>query len=305
MKGHLVIAGGNVKDDEIYEEFLKYASGGKIAIVPAASGDTAGTLIDFTEMFKRLGVDAHRIIGIKLDADKRSDDSWKRSGDSFTSFDFLNDVKGVWFTGGDQIKITRALIRNDGKDTRLLKKFREILDSGGVIGGSSAGAAIMSEIMIGGGTSYGAFNMPYFEDYIEYREKPYLEEEGILLITKGLGFFKSGIIDQHFDERCRLGRLVKAMLLKKINLGFGISENTALIYNGDTHDISAAGPGRITIVDISEAEEKKIGDLVKISKLKLKYIKNGENTSGFFYSDICFDTSLETMKVENLIAAVK
>lgn len=313
MNGHLVIAGGNVRSEIIYKKFIECTGDGKIAIVPTASFDANDTLLKFTAMFEKLGIKADRIIGIKVDFDRNGYNDWKKTGDDFNSFDFLDEVKGIWFTGGDQIKIIKSFLRNDGTETKLLKKIKNILNCGGVVGGSSAGAAIMSEVMIGGGNSFGAFNLPYYENYIEYRERPYLEDEGILLITKGLGFFKQGIIDQHFDERCRLGRLIETLYHKNISRGFGISEDTAIIYDDETTEFSVVGSGRVTVIDISCAEKKEMEDLIRISKLKVKYLKSGDVFSidkdfkecNFSYADINFDISLEAMKVQNLIAAVK
>lgn len=308
MQGHLVIAGGNVRSKNIYEEFLKFVDGGKVAIVPTASSDTRGTLIKFTDMFEQLGIKGDKKVSIKLDPDGEPDGDWKKSGDDFESLDFLNNVKGIWFTGGDQIKIIRSFLKSDGIETKLLKKFKDILNSGGVIGGSSAGAAIMSEIMIGGGTSLGALSMPYCEDYVEYRNDPQLEEEGMLLITKGLGFFKFGIIDQHFDEESRLGRLLEALLDKKVNKGFGISEDTAMICDIKTGDITIAGSGRVTIIDTSNAVRTKIGSLSKISNAKVNYLTNKEIYSIYknhfdgaenSYANIVMEMSPLAVKIEN------
>lgn len=313
MNGHLVIAGGNVKNEIIYKKFIEYSGDAKIAIVPTASFDTKDTLKRFTQMFENLGIKRDKLIGIKVDPDKYDCNIWKKTGDDFDSLDFLDDVRGVWFTGGDQIKIIRSFLKNDGTETKILKKIKEILNKGGVIGGSSAGAAIMSEITIGGGNSFGALNLPYYENYVDYREKPYLEESGVLLITKGLGFFKHGIVDQHFDEKSRLGRLIETMLDKNINRGFGISEDTAIVYDDQTFDITVVGSGRVAVIDISCAEKTQLGNVIKISKLKLKYLKSGDDFSilndfedcNFYYADICFDISLEAIEVQNMIAAVK
>ena len=273
--GHLLIAGGNLRSSEIYKEFINLAGGksASIAIVPTASYEAESTLLKLTDIFIQCDVERHKIIPIRIDPDK-DDVEWKKSGDDFSSLDFLNEVKGVWFTGGDQVKIIRGFLKDDGYDTKILKKIREILASGGVIGGCSAGAAIMSEVMIGGGTSLGALSLPHYHDYKKYRKNPKLEEDGALLIMKGLGFFKCGVVDQHFDSRNRIGRLIETLFSEKINKGFGISENTALIYDFESNSISTIGTGGAALLDVSGASRIKIGDYSKITNVKINYLND-------------------------------
>ena len=278
MGGHLVIAGGSIKGDVIYKKFVELAGGGagRIAIVPTGTGDANETLLDYIKVFEACDVKSDNIIGIKINPDINTNDEWKKCGDDFENFDFLKDVKGVWFTGGDQVRIIKGFLRDDGTDTKILKKIKCILDTGGVIGGSSAGAAIMSEIMIGGGTSLGALSLPECTDYAEYRRKPELEENGVLLITKGLGFLKSTVIDQHFNKRGRLGRLIEVLFSKNINIGYGISEDSAIVYSIEEATVSAIGTGGVTILNISAASKSKIGNYSKFVNLELSYLEEGD-----------------------------
>jgi cyanophycinase len=290
MKGNLVIAGGNIKGNIIYKEFIKLAGNcGKIAIVPTASEDTNDALIYNTDIFEKCGVDKNDIVGVKVNIEKPSYGDWKKCGDDFESLDFLDDVKGVWFCGGDQIRIIRGFKRSDGTETKLLKKINDILEEGGVIGGSSAGAAIMSEVMIGGGTSLGALTKTPYYDYIEYRKKPELEENGVLLITKGLGFFKGGIIDQHFDERGRHGRLLEVLLTEKVNKGYGIAEDTAIVYDVEKGTARIIGSGGVTIIDTSNAIKCKVDDYSKITNVEISYLLGEDiyniNEDRFYFSD--------------------
>jgi cyanophycinase len=295
LKGQLVISGGNIKDNTIYEKFLElaYEENKKIAIVPTASEEAEKTLEKHIKIFTECGVTEDRIIGIKVDPDFQiigNDNSdWKKCGDDFENLDFLNDVKGVWFTGGDQIKIIKSFIRRDGSDTKLLGKIRDILEKGGVVGGSSAGAAIMSEVMIGGGTSLGAKDMPIFKDYEEYRKVPELEDKGVLLITKGLGFLKVGIVDQHFDERNRIGRLAQTLYASKVNRGYGISENTAVVYDIEKGNLQRIGGGGVTIIDMADFINSKIDDYNEIKNIKICYLEGGDiyntNEDKFYLED--------------------
>lgn len=272
MKGHLVIGGGNIKSNIIYKEFLKYVGNGKIGIIPTASPDFEETLLNFKNIFQQLGVQKQKIVAIKLNPDNASCTDYAVTGDDFDSFEFMNNITGIWFTGGDQIRIIRALLRKDGTKTKLLYKIKEILDNGGVIGGSSAGAAIMSEVMIGGGTSYGSLINPTCYDYLTYRKYPEMENSGILLITKGLGFFKEGLVDQHFEERHRILRLLRALAQKNISKGYGISEDTALVYDILNKQIKCIGTGGITILNIVDSAVNQIDFL----KVRISYLNKND-----------------------------
>lgn len=276
MKGHLLIAGGNVKTSSIYKEFIKYAGDGKIIIIPTASSDANKTISNFTSIFEKFGLKRDRIVGIKLDPDKSGCTQYAITGDDYQSLEFMNDITGIWFTGGDQIRIIRALLRQDGYETKLLTRIKEILNSGGVVAGSSAGAAIMSEVMIGGGTSYGAIKSPPCYDYLKYRKYPQLEDEGILLITKGLGFFKEGIVDQHFEERHRIIRLLRTMAEKNLHMGYGISEDTALVYDMSNKCAAPLGSGAVTVLNTSGSIINKIENKISISKVRISYLKEND-----------------------------
>jgi cyanophycinase len=260
MKGKLVIAGGSIKSNIIYEEFVKLAGGetARIAIVPTAARDAEAALERFSKKITKCGVCSKRIIYIKIDPDKNNMGNWKSCGDDFKCLDFLDNVTGIWFVGGDQVKIIRGFLRSDGTDTKLLSRIRELLSSGGIIGGSSAGAAIMSESMIGGGTSEGALASTPCKDYIEYRKTPEMEDKGVLLISKGLSFFNYGIIDQHFEERRRQERLIEALFVEKVDKGYGISEDTAMICDLEIGMIKVIGSGRVAVIDISEGQRNNV-----------------------------------------------
>src|SRR5690606_28335587 len=133
----------------------------------------------------------------------------------------VRDYGSVFFTGGDQALITGALAPN-GVDSPVLTAIREAHAAGGLIAGSSAGAAIMSPVMIGGGTSLEAATYGVVSD----------PDRPGLLLGKGLGFFRWGIVDQHFIKRGRLGRLIVALAASRTRFGFGVDENTALFIDG-------------------------------------------------------------------------
>jgi cyanophycinase len=161
----------------------------------------------------------------------------------------LEHLSGVWFSGGDQTRIVRTLRTADGKDTPLLRLIRERHAAGAVVGGSSAGAAIMSEAMICGGDGFRGLLEPPTTRYAETEA----EDDGRLYLWKGLGFFGAGIVDQHFDQRARLGRLVRALGETGVRRGFGIDEDTALVVSGDARSAKVVGSGGVTVLDAEHA----------------------------------------------------
>jgi len=157
-----------------------------------------------------------------------------------------------------------------------LEITRRIYENGGVIGGCGAGAAIMSEVMICGGETGTALNAPISWGYDDLNE----ETGSMLRISKGLGYFPAGVIDQHWDARPRFFRLVEAVTVtrdRKSNMGFGVSEDTALIYDGATGKITVAGSGAVYIVDCRDT--MRMGELGAYAYTGVKLGMINENSS--------------------------
>jgi cyanophycinase len=134
----------------------------------------------------------------------------------------LKDATAIWFGGGDQRRLSRAY-----SDTVFEKEVCRLLDKGVVVGGTSAGAAIQSKVMIEGGR-----NVPE--------------------IGSGLNLLPSSIIDQHFLERSRLNRLARAVELHPARTGIGISERTAIIIEGKQATVVGSG----FVISIQIQDEK-------------------------------------------------
>lgn len=257
MGGKLIIAGGSLEysDKKIHKLLIEYAGGvgSKLAIVPTASGeDPVSTMNYVEELWLELGVSQENIIKLPVYGEEGS--GWKQpaDGDNDEIIKMLEGVTGFWFTGGDQYYTHKAFIRKDGSDTEALKLMRSIYENGGVIGGSSAGAAIMSEVMIASGDNMVALNAPTVYGYEDYDDSE--DKQTNVRIVRGLGFFKEGIIDQHFDRRPRILRLIRTITDKNndLTIGYGVSEDTAMIYDRDTQNITVAGLGALYIVDCSK-----------------------------------------------------
>lgn len=209
--GKLAIIGGRLEDDNrsIYRE-IRRLSEGRILVAPTASSEP--------ESVGEETVAAFRMHGVQADILPVYTDNKETAAFDESIISQIGDYGSVYFTGGDQAKILSALIQN-GEETPALAAIRRIYAQGGLIAGSSAGAAMMSDPMILGGTSFEAM----------FHGRAAGPEQAGLLLGPGLGFFPYGVVDQHFIKRGRLARLVVGMAHAGLRRGFGVDENTALI----------------------------------------------------------------------------
>ena len=212
-KGHLVIIGGK-KSPQLMSRFVKYAGGekAKVVIIPMASGDMLEAVLYQRYELEKLGVkDVSFIICDNVSANADS------------NLSKLEGVTGIFFSGGDQSRLTAALL-----GTKLLEKIRSIHANGGVVGGNSAGAAVMSQIMITGDE---ILNTDSTRAYITI-------QKGNIKVTEGFGFVKKAIVDQHFIRRKRHNRLISIVLENPSLFGVAIDEATAIdVYPDDTFEV--------------------------------------------------------------------
>lgn len=263
IKGSLVIAGGSLgsSNQAVYESFIDRAGGkenGRIGIIPAASGKLKSSN-EFKADLVKYGVRAENIDILPISnhdfSDTDFDESkWKNNVSEKEIINQIEDLSAVWFVGGDQLKITDTLFDEKGKNTKALDAIWDIYRDGAVLGGTSAGAAIMSDVMITGGDSLGGLK----GEFTEVDKAPANKEYAPVYIEKGLGFFQYGIVDQHFDERARLGRLAAAAVKyekqKEKFHSYGIDEDTALIVDNKAKTAEIAGRGGVTVVDAGKAK---------------------------------------------------
>lgn len=283
--GNLVIVGGGLEanNKSVFEQMIFLAGGpGKavFAVIPSAGGAPVQSFAYFKSELVYYGVSPEKILLIPIalmDDDSTLDVNeaeWKDNGNDPKWAGLIRQCSAVWFTGGDQLRTTRALFLPDGKPTPVLQAVWEVYNKGGVIGGTSAGAAIMSETMIGAGTSMGALQHGVVKNYTG---DEFPEDEGVL-ITRGLGFFPGGMVDQHFLVRARFGRLAVALLNEKIpgNLAFGVDENTAILYNSPQNRFTVAGASGVIILDGRNATLDQQGPLSSIHNLFVSYLEEND-----------------------------
>ncbi len=260
--GHLVIVGGGLRPNNraVFEKLVEYAGGAERArfvVLPTASVSTVDSY-DFCKYLIEYGVSEDRSEVLLV--------TEQNAAVAVSDEAILGKVRaasGVFLSGGDQRRLVRLLTQADGSDTPLLKEIRKVHERGGVIGGTSAGASAQSATML---AVSGLPDRLVDEglDTLDYGITSHADQRGLLL-TRGFGFFKAGIIDQHFTQfRGRLGRLTRATADGGVPLGFGIDENTALLVARDG-PIQIAGVGAVTIVQPGESrgEDGPLGYRIK------------------------------------------
>ncbi|MGF1570951.1 MAG: cyanophycinase [Nodosilinea sp.] len=241
--GPLVIIGG-AEDREgdclVLREFLRAAGGvrARIAVMTAATGHPVEVGDEYISIFERLGAEYVDVVHTERREDSKREENLEK----------IDVATGIFFTGGDQSRIVDFI-----KDTPLDKAIRQRHDQGVVIGGTSAGAAMMPDQMIVGGASV---------------SNPSADA---VSMGPGMGFLPGIIIDQHFAQRGRLGRLLAALTLQPAVLGLGIDEDTAIIVSDSKFRV--VGQGAITVVDESTVTYNNLEGLLKDEPIALANVK--------------------------------
>lgn len=198
--GTLMICGGGKIPPEFVDRFFEFAGGKEARIVLVTTASIYATSPDIKERYSGWFERPHKSIEFYHARNRTEADDPHHS-------EMLSHATGLWFIGGNQNWVTETYL-----GTRSEEQFRAVLKRSGAIGGTSAGAAIMSRQMIAGGTS-----------------DPFL--------ATGFGFIDGVIVDQHFRKRNRIGRLKRALELRPGHVGIGIDEATALIVRGRSLEV--------------------------------------------------------------------
>ncbi len=231
-EGHLVIVGGGLKDDNaaVFNRFVELCAPGPIGMIPIASGDGIAAGESTAERWRKYS-GTRPVIVIPL----TQNDSAKSDDPEIAKL--IASCGGLWFTGGDQSRVVKVL-RPEGRRSACLAACFGVLGRNGVIGGTSAGAAIMSDPMILGGQSRGRAT----------RDPD--ETESTVRFGPGLGFLSGPLTDQHFLERGRMGRLVDALNATHIGTGVGIRENSALVVHRADGTCEPIGRRAVCVIQV-------------------------------------------------------
>lgn len=208
VRGSLVIVGGGPRSEEVMQRFLALAGGAgkaRILVLPMASS-LAETGPSSADSWRKMGATSW---SVNLTREQALDPSVVRGIDSAT---------GIWFPGGDQSRITAVLVGTPAADA-----IRARYASGAVVGGTSAGAAVLSTPMITGDERHPGGTRPdTTQSFIT------IARENIVS-TEGLGLAEGIIVDQHFLRRKRHNRLISMVLEHPTLIGVGLDESTALV----------------------------------------------------------------------------
>lgn len=200
ISGSLFICGGGALPNTLIDRFFELAGGPSARIVLVTTATAYAGTPELAERYAPWRERPHASFDFfhARSRDEANDSEFCRA---------LATATGIWFTGGNQSLLTEAYL-----GTRALEHFQGVLRRGGVIGGTSAGAAIMSPAMIAGG-----------------RTEP--------ILADGFGFLPGTIVDQHFRKRNREERLRQAIQMRPGHVGVGIDESTALIVRGRSVEV--------------------------------------------------------------------
>lgn len=251
ISGNLIIIGG-AEDKEGDREILKRLTDyldkekGTLLIATIATENPEKSYSKYNSVFGKLGVKNIK----RLDVNNRKDAFDTENAKLVREADLL------FFTGGDQLRITSIL-----GGTPIYDALKELCCNGGLIAGTSAGASVMSDTMIVTG---------------EDDESP---RKCTLKMSPGLGLLKNIIVDQHFAQRGRIGRLLTGIAQNPEVLGIGIDEDTAIIVS-DSGIVEVIGSGAVYFIDgssilYSNVSEQHAEDVLSMFNVKLHVLKEG------------------------------
>lgn len=226
--GPLIIIGGHEAksgDRTILKEVARRLDGGKLVIATVASHEPEGYFDSYRKGFRDLGVG--ELVELYVEERSESHDAEVLA--------VLDGAAGVFFSGGDQLRISSQI-----GDTPIERRIRDLHARGGLIAGTSAGASVMSETMLVKGPSAESYRI------------------GEVHMAPGLGLLRDVIIDQHFAERGRFGRLLGAVAHNPRLMGLGIDENTATVVEGGR--MTVIGEGAVYVVDGENATHSNISE---------------------------------------------
>jgi len=226
--GHLVIIGGGYRDSLLMVKFVELAGGvnSRFLIIPNASGDPENAGKELLKEFKGYGCKNAEYIVFNQEL---------ANSDSLIAAS--KDFRGIYFSGGDQVLHTKALL-----GTKFISLIKDLYYKGAVVGGTSAGAAIMSRVMITGEEKINKDKEQIFNTIMP----------GNVETLEGFGFMENVIVDQHFILRKRLNRLISVCLENPTLLGIGIDEETAIIVKPD-NTFEVMGNRTVLIIDPTNA----------------------------------------------------
>lgn len=257
-----VVIGGNLRfdNDAVWQRIVEEAGGpgkARVAVLATASAAPEQSANAIVQVLQRHGAQAEHIpVAPRLEGA----DLQKNLNDPA----LIAKVRGasaVFFSGGAQGLIVDTF-QPGGKPTAMLEAIWDVYRRGGVVAGTSAGAAIMSRTM--------------FRDALDVMGVMRGQMRDGHEIDRGLGFVSDRLfVDQHFLKRGRIGRMLPLMMAQGYRLGLGIEENSAAVIRGPSVDI--IGARGALLVDLRSARTDPTLDMFNVQNARLSYLDNGDH----------------------------
>jgi cyanophycinase len=219
--GSLILIGGHEdkKGDKIILRAVAKAAGrGKLVVATVASELPRQLFEEYDQLFRGLGVRHVHHLNIETREEAMEEKGLR----------VLDDAKVVFFTGGDQLRITSQI-----GDTPIYSRLKEIFDEGGTLAGTSAGASVMTETMVVSGESEATNKIG-----------------DLIRLAPGFGFVGGIVVDQHFAQRGRVARLLGVVAQNPRILGIGLDENAAVRIRRGVFQV--IGDGAVYVLDASK-----------------------------------------------------
>jgi cyanophycinase len=238
---------------EILERFVALAGGkaARIAIIPTASDDPQRSGEGYVELFRELRAKKADWLRVEQRPEANSEEA----------LPLLQEATGIFITGGDQARLVELLV-----GTLVMECIRLRNADGVVVAGTSAGASILSTLMMAGGTGVGGDS------------NGAAARKGMVDVVAGFGLLQDIIIDQHFSQRGRLGRLLSVFAGTPGLVGLGLDEDTAVLIDREG-TLEVLGSNMVTIVDgrntISDYFEREEGEILSITGSSLHVLAGG------------------------------
>jgi cyanophycinase len=238
---------------EILERFADLACGSaaRIVIIPTASDDPQRSGEGYAKLFRKMGVKEADWLRVERRKDANSE----------STVALLKQASGIYITGGDQARLVRLLV-----GTLVMECIRLRNADGVIVAGTSAGASILPALMMAGGTGVGGDS------------NGTAARKGMVDVVAGFGLLQDVIIDQHFSQRGRMGRLLSVFAGTPGLVGIGLDEDTAVLIDREG-TLEALGSNMVTIVDgrdtLSDYFDRKEGEILTITGSSLHVLADG------------------------------
>ena len=238
------IGGAEDKDagSDVLERFLELAGGNqaRIAIIPTASEEAQEAGERYIKVFRKLGAAEADWLRVE----KRDD------ANSEAALELLRNATGIFITGGDQARLVALMA-----GTLAMECIRQRNADGVVVAGTSAGASIVGAHLMSG------------DNPLPHNSNDAAARKGMVELVAGFGLLQDIIIDQHFSQRGRLGRLMTAYAANPGLLGVGLDEDTAVLIDREG-TLEVLGSSMVTIVDgrnaVSDYYEREVGEVLTV-----------------------------------------